>query len=97
MPANFVLWNVRDAAELAYWFGQRPGARAWSARAGRMRRCRCSRPTMTARRSLFAADALLPDGWARNVLLAWDAAGRLTAGRSRCHAPRQASPGPTAR
>jgi imidazolonepropionase len=19
-----VLWNVRDAAELAYWFGQRP-------------------------------------------------------------------------
>ena len=23
-PANFVLWNVRDAAELAYWFGQRP-------------------------------------------------------------------------
>jgi len=24
VPANFVLWNVRDAAELAYWFGQRP-------------------------------------------------------------------------
>ncbi len=24
MPANFVLWNVQDAAELAYWFGQRP-------------------------------------------------------------------------
>jgi imidazolonepropionase len=24
MPANFVLWNVRDAAELAYWFGQGP-------------------------------------------------------------------------
>lgn len=24
MPANFVLWNVREAAELAYWFGQRP-------------------------------------------------------------------------
>ncbi len=23
MPANFVLWNVRDAAELAYWFGGR--------------------------------------------------------------------------
>ncbi|MDM0034966.1 imidazolonepropionase [Variovorax sp. J22P271] len=23
-PANFVLWNVEDAAELAYWFGQRP-------------------------------------------------------------------------
>ena len=28
--------------------------------------------------SLFAADALLPAGWARNVLLGWDAAGRLT-------------------
>ncbi len=24
MPANFVLWNLRDAAELAYWFGQQP-------------------------------------------------------------------------
>ncbi|RYY96840.1 MAG: imidazolonepropionase, partial [Comamonadaceae bacterium] len=24
MPANFVLWNVKDSAELAYWFGQRP-------------------------------------------------------------------------
>ena len=23
-PANFVLWNLQDAAELAYWFGQRP-------------------------------------------------------------------------
>ena len=28
--------------------------------------------------TLFAADALLPEGWARNVLLAWDDAGRLT-------------------
>ncbi|SFB68828.1 imidazolonepropionase [Polaromonas sp. OV174] len=24
LPANFVLWNVREAAELAYWFGGRP-------------------------------------------------------------------------
>jgi imidazolonepropionase len=24
MPANFVLWKVHEAAELAYWFGQRP-------------------------------------------------------------------------
>ena len=24
MPANFVLWDLRDVAELAYWFGQRP-------------------------------------------------------------------------
>ena len=24
MPANFVLWDVQDVAELAYWFGQRP-------------------------------------------------------------------------
>jgi imidazolonepropionase len=23
-PANFVLWNVGDVAELAYWLGQRP-------------------------------------------------------------------------
>ncbi|MDA7419064.1 imidazolonepropionase [Xenophilus arseniciresistens] len=23
-PANFVLWKLQDAAELAYWFGQRP-------------------------------------------------------------------------
>ncbi len=23
-PANFVLWDVADVAELAYWFGQRP-------------------------------------------------------------------------
>ncbi|MBY0410796.1 MAG: formimidoylglutamate deiminase, partial [Burkholderiaceae bacterium] len=27
---------------------------------------------------LFAADALLPSGWARNVLLQWDVQGRLT-------------------
>ncbi len=24
LPANFVLWNLREASELAYWFGQRP-------------------------------------------------------------------------
>ncbi|WP_399680750.1 formimidoylglutamate deiminase [Xenophilus sp.] len=29
--------------------------------------------------SLFASDALLPAGWARDVLIEWDAAGRLTA------------------
>jgi imidazolonepropionase len=23
-PANFVLWDVAEAAELAYWFGHRP-------------------------------------------------------------------------
>ena len=23
-PANFVLWNLKDVAELAYWFGQKP-------------------------------------------------------------------------
>ncbi|WP_137896275.1 imidazolonepropionase [Ramlibacter sp. 2FC] len=23
-PANFVLWDLKEAAELAYWFGQRP-------------------------------------------------------------------------
>lgn len=29
-------------------------------------------------RTLFAADALLPGGWAKNVLLSWDDAGQLT-------------------
>lgn len=29
-------------------------------------------------RQLFATDALLPTGWARDVMLAWDAQGRLT-------------------
>ncbi|RZJ57898.1 MAG: formimidoylglutamate deiminase, partial [Acidovorax sp.] len=29
-------------------------------------------------RKLFAADALLPTGWARNVLVQWDGAGRIT-------------------
>ena len=30
-------------------------------------------------RQLFAADALLPTGWARDVLVSWDGAGRITA------------------
>lgn len=34
--------------------------------------------TLDATHSLFATDALLPTGWARNVLLQWDGAGRLT-------------------
>ena len=29
-------------------------------------------------RTLFAADALLPTGWARNVLLSWNESGQLT-------------------
>ena len=29
--------------------------------------------------TLFAPDALLPTGWARDVLVAWDGAGRITA------------------
>lgn len=28
--------------------------------------------------TLFAADALLPAGWTKNVLLTWNDAGRLT-------------------
>src|SRR3954451_23187905 len=28
--------------------------------------------------TLFAADALLPEGWAKNVLLTWNDAGQLT-------------------
>ena len=45
-------------------------------------------------RTLFAADALLPTGWAKNVLLAWDDAGRLTQVQS--DAPRP-SAAPTVR
>lgn len=30
-------------------------------------------------RQLFATEALLPTGWARDVLVAWDGAGRITA------------------
>ena len=33
---------------------------------------------MTEHQQLFAAQALLPSGWARNVLLQWDAQGRYT-------------------
>ena len=31
----------------------------------------------SAPRTLFASDALLPTGWARNVLLSWNASGQL--------------------
>ena len=34
--------------------------------------------TLPAHQALFAQDALLPTGWARNVLLRWNAAGQLT-------------------
>ena len=34
--------------------------------------------SLDATQSLFVTDALLPAGWARNVLLQWDGAGRLT-------------------
>ena len=37
--------------------------------------------------TLFAADALLPTGWARDVLLAWDDAGTLTGVTSQTTAP----------
>jgi len=37
--------------------------------------------------SIFAADALLADGWARNVRLEWDAAGRLTRVQADAPAP----------
>jgi len=37
--------------------------------------------------SIFAADALLADGWARNVLLEWDAAGLLTRVQAGAPAP----------
>ena len=34
--------------------------------------------TLSAHQAFFAQDALLPTGWARNVLLRWNAAGQLT-------------------
>ena len=37
---------------------------------------------LASNRALFATHALLPDGWARDVLLAWDETGRLTDVRS---------------
>ncbi|VTU18852.1 8-oxoguanine deaminase [Variovorax sp. PBS-H4] len=37
--------------------------------------------------ALFACDALLPSGWARNVLLRWDGAGRLTHVQPEAEAP----------
>jgi formimidoylglutamate deiminase len=36
------------------------------------------RGIMSEARTLFASDALLPGGWARNVLIAWDARGCIT-------------------
>ena len=42
-------------------------------------------------RTLFAADALLPTGWAKNVLLAWDDSGRLTQVQSDAARPAGAS------
>lgn len=44
-------------------------------------------PEQTAQRSLFAAQALLPGGWARNVLVQWDAAGRITGVDTDARAP----------
>lgn len=38
-------------------------------------------------RSLFAAHALLPSGWARDVLVAWDDAGMLTSVQTQVDAP----------
>jgi formimidoylglutamate deiminase len=42
--------------------------------------------TLTAR-GLFAADALLPQGWSRNVLIEWNAAGKLVSVTSDTTAP----------
>lgn len=48
------------------------------------------------RGALFAPQALLPCGWARDVLLEWDAAGQLTAVTPGAHPPRgtPVAPGP---
>ena len=42
---------------------------------------------MTPAGSLFAHDALLPDGWAKDVLLAWDEQGCLSVVRPGSAAP----------
>ena len=41
-------------------------------------------------RALFAADALLPTGWAKNVLLAWNEAGQLVEARAGAERPADA-------
>ena len=53
-------------------------------------------PLPETHRTLFAADALLPTGWARNVLLEWDANGQLSAVKPGCTPAGNASraPGP---
>lgn len=38
----------------------------------------CAHAAQPAQRSLFAQHALLPGGWAREVLVQWDASGRIT-------------------
>lgn len=43
--------------------------------------------SQVAQQRLFAADALLPSGWARDVLLAWDEAGRLSTVQAGVAAP----------
>ena len=53
--------------------------------------------TFAPTRALFAAHALLPEGWASDVVLAWDETGRLTEVRSVdaatvTHVPRAAGP-----
>ncbi|HSV54730.1 MAG TPA: formimidoylglutamate deiminase [Burkholderiaceae bacterium] len=41
--------------------------------------------------TIFAPDALLPTGWASNVLLSWNASGTLTEVRPDAHAPQDAA------
>ena len=41
-------------------------------------------------RTLFAADALLPAGWTKNVLLSWNDAGQLTQVQSAAQPPADA-------
>ncbi len=72
MPANFVLWQLQGPAELAYWFGQRPACRVV-----RQRHIVEEQTMSSAAQALFAPHALLPRGWAQDVLLPWDGTGRL--------------------
>lgn len=76
--ANLVFWQLNDWTELAYAFGTRPAKYSdsqWRTRLDCMKApLMINRPS----RSLFTPHALLPQGWAADVLLQWDAQGDLT-------------------
>jgi len=71
--ADFCVWDVESLSELAYWCGFNPCDLV--VRRGEVARKPAPRSGMSG--ALFAANAWIPEGWRENVLLAWDANGRL--------------------